>query len=70
MLTGLTGDLRITTGLFSGSNQKRLEGAPSGVPIFEARMTGDLRLVYRIDIDTDHYLKVCVPLHSRLAHTA
>ncbi|KAF8336960.1 uncharacterized protein EI90DRAFT_3013934 [Cantharellus anzutake] len=49
---------QLSQGLFSESNQKRLEGAPTDVPIFEAKVTGDLRLVYRIDIDTDHYLKM------------
>ncbi|KAF8336964.1 uncharacterized protein EI90DRAFT_93924 [Cantharellus anzutake] len=62
---------QLSQGLFSGSNQKRLEGVPSDVPIFEAKTTGDLRLIYRIDIDTDHYLKTdkqVIRIHGVYAH--
>ncbi|KAF9064527.1 hypothetical protein BDP27DRAFT_1425729 [Rhodocollybia butyracea] len=34
----------------SSDNQKRLGGPSSQVPIFEAKMTADLRLIYQIDI--------------------
>ncbi|KAF8336966.1 P-loop containing nucleoside triphosphate hydrolase protein [Cantharellus anzutake] len=50
--------IKLSEGLFSGSNQKRLEGAPNDVPIYEAKMTGDLRLVYQIDIAVDYERKV------------
>ena len=46
-------------GSFPESNRKHLEGAPDSVPIFEAKVTGDLHLVYRVDIDTDYSSKVC-----------
>ncbi|KAK7064824.1 UvrD-like helicase ATP-binding domain-containing protein [Favolaschia claudopus] len=39
----------ISNGHFSPDNQKRLNGKHVDVPIYEAKMTGDLRLVYQID---------------------
>ncbi|KAI6133857.1 hypothetical protein EV401DRAFT_2204741 [Pisolithus croceorrhizus] len=44
----------LSNGQFSGVNQNRLDGTRSGVPIFEARMQQDLRLVYQIDCVPDH----------------
>ncbi|KIN94541.1 hypothetical protein M404DRAFT_380130 [Pisolithus tinctorius Marx 270] len=44
----------LSNGHFSDDNQKRLDGARSGVPIFEAKMQRDLRLVYQIDCVPDH----------------
>ncbi|KAI6153131.1 hypothetical protein BKA82DRAFT_4349614 [Pisolithus tinctorius] len=44
----------LSNGQFSDDNQKRLDGARSGVPIFEAKMQRDLRLVYQIDCVPDH----------------
>ncbi|KIJ59800.1 hypothetical protein HYDPIDRAFT_32789 [Hydnomerulius pinastri MD-312] len=35
-------------------NQKRLNGPYSGVPIFEAKMQRDLRLVYQVDVIPDY----------------
>lgn len=49
----------ISTGHFSADNQKRLVGGERGIQIFEAKMTGDLRLIYRIDLQTDETLQVC-----------
>ncbi|KAL5495715.1 hypothetical protein ACEPAI_1179 [Sanghuangporus weigelae] len=43
----------LSTGFFSDDNQKRLKGQDKGVPIFEAKLTGDLRLIYQIDIVSD-----------------
>ncbi|KAL5535095.1 hypothetical protein ACEPAF_3188 [Sanghuangporus sanghuang] len=43
----------LSTGFFSDDNQKRLKGHDKGVPIFEAKLTGDLRLLYQIDIVSD-----------------
>ncbi|THU96851.1 hypothetical protein K435DRAFT_754482 [Dendrothele bispora CBS 962.96] len=40
----------LSNGHFSPDNQKRLKGVDNEVPIFEAKMTGDLRLVYQIDV--------------------
>ncbi|KAF5377115.1 hypothetical protein D9757_008781 [Collybiopsis confluens] len=42
----------LSNGHFSPDNQKRLSGPSSEVPIFEAKMTADLRLIYQIDIVT------------------
>ncbi|KAF7367508.1 UvrD-like helicase ATP-binding domain-containing protein [Mycena sanguinolenta] len=39
----------LSNGHFSPDNQKRLNGHHVDVPIYEAKMTGDLRLVYQID---------------------
>ncbi|KAI5983593.1 hypothetical protein EDD15DRAFT_2487286 [Pisolithus albus] len=44
----------LSNGQFSDENQNRLDGTQSGVPIFEARMQQDLRLVYQIDCVPDH----------------
>ncbi|KIK18632.1 hypothetical protein PISMIDRAFT_178561 [Pisolithus microcarpus 441] len=44
----------LSNGQFSGDNQNRLDGTRSGVPIFEAYMERDLRLVYQIDCVPDH----------------
>ncbi|KAJ7171710.1 hypothetical protein C8R43DRAFT_22864 [Mycena crocata] len=45
----------LSNGHFSPDNQKRLNGAHVDIPIYEAKMTGDLRLVYQID---------CVPAYD------
>ncbi|KAJ7237490.1 hypothetical protein B0H12DRAFT_1238227 [Mycena haematopus] len=45
----------LSNGHFSPDNQKRLNGNPVDVPIYEAKMTGDLRLVYQID---------CIPAYD------
>lgn len=44
---------QLSCGFFSSSNQKPLVGGSDEVNIFEAKLTGDLRLVYRIDLETD-----------------
>ncbi|KAF9219473.1 hypothetical protein BS17DRAFT_760990 [Gyrodon lividus] len=44
---------QLSNGHFSEDNQKRLNGS-SGVPIFEAKMQRDLRLVYQVDVVPDH----------------
>ncbi|KAI6022557.1 hypothetical protein EDC04DRAFT_2936725 [Pisolithus marmoratus] len=44
----------LSNGHFSDDNQKRLDGTRSGVPIFEAKMQRDLRLVYQVDCVPDH----------------
>lgn len=51
--------VELSNGFFSDSNHKRLAGGRDDVAILEAKMTGDLRLVYRIDLWTDKDLKVC-----------
>lgn len=50
----------LSGGHFSPDNHKRLVGGDKGIHIYEAKMTGDLRLVYRIDLQTDEELKVGV----------
>ncbi|KIJ60100.1 hypothetical protein HYDPIDRAFT_32524 [Hydnomerulius pinastri MD-312] len=44
---------QLSNGNFSGDNQKRLNGPYSGVPIFEAKMQCDLRLVYQVGVVPD-----------------
>ncbi|KAH7926210.1 hypothetical protein BV22DRAFT_1063475 [Leucogyrophana mollusca] len=44
---------QLSNGHFSDDNQKRLNGPSSGVPVFEAKMTRDLRLVYQVDCIPD-----------------
>jgi hypothetical protein len=48
----------LSNGFFSADNHKRLVGGDKRVHIYEAKMTGDLRLVYRIDLQNDEALKV------------
>ncbi|KEP48489.1 putative P-loop nucleoside triphosphate hydrolase, partial [Rhizoctonia solani 123E] len=43
----------LSQGFFSNDNQKRLKGLKAEVPIYEAKVSRDLRIVYQIDIDTD-----------------
>ncbi|KIJ60092.1 hypothetical protein HYDPIDRAFT_32519 [Hydnomerulius pinastri MD-312] len=45
---------QLSRGHFSEDNQKRLNGPDSGVPIFEAKMQRDLRLIYQVDVVPDH----------------
>lgn len=45
-LTG-TGNRELSNSHFSADNQKRLKGPSNGIPVYEAKMTGDLRLVVR-----------------------
>ncbi|TDL19417.1 hypothetical protein BD410DRAFT_842137 [Rickenella mellea] len=39
----------LSHGHFSNDNQKRLNGPSNEVPIYEAKMTGDTRLIYQVD---------------------
>ncbi|KAF7306351.1 UvrD-like helicase ATP-binding domain-containing protein [Mycena indigotica] len=45
----------LSNGHFSPDNQKRLNHKQVDVPVYEAKMTGDLRLVYQID---------CIPAYE------
>ncbi|KAI5991381.1 hypothetical protein EDC04DRAFT_2587409 [Pisolithus marmoratus] len=56
----------LSNGHFSDDNQKRLDGTRSGVPIFEAKMQRDLRLVYQIDCVPDHDGEVRLPQVIRI----
>ncbi|KLO20395.1 hypothetical protein SCHPADRAFT_897689 [Schizopora paradoxa] len=44
----------LSRGHFSFDNQKRLSGPDRGIPIFEAKLTGDLRLIYQVDCISDY----------------
>ncbi|KAF9231324.1 hypothetical protein BU15DRAFT_82545 [Melanogaster broomeanus] len=44
---------QLSNGHFSEDNQKRLNGS-AGVPVYEAKMQRDLRLVYQIDLVPDN----------------
>ncbi|RDB28998.1 TPR and ankyrin repeat-containing protein 1 [Hypsizygus marmoreus] len=44
----------LSNGHFSDDNQKRLTSQATNVPVFEAKMTGDSRLVYQIDSVSDY----------------
>ncbi|KAG2070632.1 hypothetical protein BDR04DRAFT_1076404 [Suillus decipiens] len=44
---------QLSNGHFSDDNHKRLNGPDAGIPIHEAKMTKDLRLVYQIDCVPD-----------------
>lgn len=48
----------LSEGFFSKSNQKYLVGGPTDVHFFEAKLTSDLRLVYRVELHTDEELLV------------
>lgn len=48
----------LSTGFFSPDNQKHLVGGDKSVNIYEAKMTGDLRLIYRVDLQSDSQLRV------------
>ncbi|KAI9567008.1 P-loop containing nucleoside triphosphate hydrolase protein [Boletus coccyginus] len=46
---------QLSKGYFSDENQKRLNGSSSSaIPIFEAKIQQDLRLVYQVDVVPDH----------------
>ncbi|KAG1809265.1 hypothetical protein EV424DRAFT_1328374 [Suillus variegatus] len=48
----------LSNGHFSDDNHKRLNGPDAGIPIYDAKMTKDLRLVYQIDCVPDQDGKV------------
>ncbi|KAJ4470931.1 hypothetical protein J3R30DRAFT_3531939 [Lentinula aciculospora] len=60
----------LSNGHFSADNQKRLSGASSEIPIFEAKMTADLRLIYQIDIvaDDDERERQAIKIFSIYTH--
>ena len=64
----------LSNGFFSESNQKRLAGEDTGVPIYEAKMTRDTRLVYTIDCIPNASGKVCMVVIQKtgayIAHPA
>ena len=48
----------LSQGFFSASNQKKLLGQDTDIPVFEAKMERDTRLVYTVDCVMDHSGKV------------
>ncbi|KAG2050148.1 hypothetical protein BDR06DRAFT_892229, partial [Suillus hirtellus] len=48
----------LSHGQFSTDNYKRFNELDAGIPVFEAKMTKDLRLVYQIDCVPDQVIKV------------
>jgi len=48
----------LSQGHFSASNQKKLLGQDTDIPVFEAKMERDTRLVYTIDCVMDDSGKV------------
>lgn len=49
---------KLSNGVFRPDDHKRLKGRDVGVPVFEAKMTRDTRLVYAIDCIIDNSGKV------------
>jgi len=43
----------LSKGFFSDDNQKKLTGPKTEIPVFEAKMEGDTRLVYTVDCAVD-----------------
>jgi hypothetical protein len=43
----------LSWGFFSNDNQKKLTGPRTEIPVFEAKMEGDTRLVYTVDCVVD-----------------
>lgn len=50
----------LSLGFFSDDNQKKLTGPRTEIPIFEAKMEGDTRLVYTVDCVVDEIGQVRV----------
>ncbi|KAG0703072.1 hypothetical protein DFH29DRAFT_804090 [Suillus ampliporus] len=59
----------LSHGHFSSDNHKRLNGPDAGIPIFEAKMTKDLRLVYQIDCVSDQDGEVSVKVYGIYKHS-
>ncbi|KAF8837940.1 hypothetical protein BDN67DRAFT_908328 [Paxillus ammoniavirescens] len=59
---------QLSNGHFSDDNQKRLN-EPSGVPIFEAKMQRDLRLVYQVDVVPSNDSEVTIKIYGIYTHT-
>ncbi|KAF8323810.1 hypothetical protein DL93DRAFT_2222704 [Clavulina sp. PMI_390] len=49
---------QLSDGFFSKSNQKLLVGGPNDVHFYEAKLSRDLRLVYRVELSSNEELKV------------
>lgn len=57
----------LSNGNFSDDNHKRLNGSPSGIAIYEAKVTGDQRLVVNAFLSSGtHTLLILPAVSSRL----
>lgn len=56
----------LSWGFFSDDNQKKLTGPRTEIPVFEAKMEGDTRLVYTVDCAVDETVQVRVQILSNL----
>ena len=56
----------LSNGQFSYDNQKRLAGSDMEVPVFEAKMTGDTRLVVRAQFMSATQSSECPAVYRRL----
>ncbi|KIK41852.1 hypothetical protein CY34DRAFT_84670 [Suillus luteus UH-Slu-Lm8-n1] len=59
----------LSHGQFSADNHKRLNGPDAGIPVFEAKMTKDLRLVYQIDCVPDQDGEVFIKVYGIYGHS-
>ncbi|KAG1799293.1 uncharacterized protein HD556DRAFT_1287696 [Suillus plorans] len=59
---------QLSNGYFSDDNHKRLNGPDAGIPIYDAKMTKDLRLVYQIDCVPDQDGKVLIKVYGIYTH--
>jgi len=50
----------LSLGFFSDDNQKKLTGPRTEIPVFEAKMEGDTRLVYTVDCVVDETGQVSI----------
>ena len=55
----------LSHGFFSASNQKKLLGQDTDLPVFEAKMERDTRLVYTVDCVMDNSGEVGLDLFLR-----
>ncbi|KAH9971205.1 hypothetical protein BGW80DRAFT_1322645 [Lactifluus volemus] len=58
----------LSNGHFSDDNQKRLNGTSIPVPIYEAKMTRDSRLVYQVDCVQDFDSRVSIRVFGIYTH--
>ncbi|KAH7101437.1 P-loop containing nucleoside triphosphate hydrolase protein [Auriculariales sp. MPI-PUGE-AT-0066] len=58
----------LSHGHFSADNQKRLTGSNIAIPIYEAKMTADTRLVYRVDCIPEYGSDVILVIYGIYTH--
>ncbi|KAG2108064.1 P-loop containing nucleoside triphosphate hydrolase protein, partial [Suillus discolor] len=59
---------QLSNGHFSNDNHKQLNRPDAGIPIYDANMTKDLRLVYQIDCVPDQDGKVLIKVYGIYTH--